>query len=212
MEIVYNESFTANSSDLTNIVVGMKQAGCEVIFPSCYTQDAKLLFNTMKSMNYSPLIIGGGSGFLYPAFGEELGDLVDGIVSASSHNFDVQTVLNNEEIASIGEKFEEEYGYFMPEQGVSAFSAVYLIAQALEAVGTTDTEAVMNGIRALTCTSATPGGAVAFDETGANANAHAVIVQWQTGEDGVYRPYCVFPESEATAEFQMTDELETMQK
>ena len=50
---------------LTNIVVGLKQAGCEVVFPTCYTQDAKLLFNTMKSMNYSPLIIGGGGGFLY---------------------------------------------------------------------------------------------------------------------------------------------------
>ena len=188
LEIAYDESFTANSSDLTNIVIGMKKAGCEVIFPSCYTQDAKLLFNTMKSMNYDPLIIGGGSGFLYPAFGEELGDLVNGIVSASSHNYDTQTIMNNEQIAEIGAKFEEEYGYFMPEQGVSAFSAIYLIAQALEAAGTTDHEAVMEAIRSLTCEAATPGGAVAFDETGANNSAHAVIVQWQAGEDGVYRP------------------------
>lgn len=212
LEIVYNEAFTAGSSDLSNIVVGLKQAGCEVVFPTCYTQDAKLLFNTMKSMNYSPLIIGGGGGFLYPSFGEELGELVDGVVSVSGHNYDVQTITNNEEIADIGTQFEEKYGYFMPEQATSAFSAIYLIAQALENAGTTEHDAVMEELRALTCTAATPGGAVSFDETGANVNAHAVIVQWQKGEDGVYRTNSVFPDTEAGAEFQMTADLEAMMK
>lgn len=212
LEIAYNESFTAGSSDLTNIVVGLKKAGCEVVFPTCYTQDAKLLFNTMKSMNYSPLIIGGGGGFLYPSFGEELGELVDGVVSVSGHNYDIQTITNNEEIADIGAKFEEKYGYFMPEQSASAFSAIYLMAQALENAGTTDHAAVADAIRALTCEAATPGGAMAFDETGSNNNAHAVIVQWQKGDDDVYRTNCVFPDSEAGAEFQMTDDLKAMQK
>lgn len=212
LEIAYNESFTAGSSDLTNIVVGLKQAGCEVVFLTCYTQDAKLLFNTMKSMNYNPLIIGGGGGFLYPAFGEELGDLVDGVVSVTGHNYDIQTITNNEAIADIGQQFEEEYGYFMPEQSASAFSAIYLIAQALENAGTTDHDAVADAIRALTCLSATPGGEVAFDETGANVNAHAVIVQWQKGDDGVYRTRCVFPDDEAGAEFQLTEDLKAMQK
>ena len=212
LEIAYNESFTAGSSDLTNIVVGLKNAGCEVVFPTCYTQDAKLLFNTMKSMNYTPLIIGGGGGFLYPSFGEELGELVDGVVSVTGHNYDIQTITNNSEIAEIGQKFEEEYGYFMPEQGASAFSAMYLIAQALENAGSTDHAEVAKALRALTCEAATPGGAVAFDETGANNSAHAVIVQWQKGDDDVYRTRCVFPDDEAGAEFQMTDDLKAMQK
>lgn len=209
-EIAYNEAFTAGSSDLTNIVVGLKQAGCEVVFPTCYTQDAKLLFNTMKSMNYSPLIIGGGGGFLYPSFGTELGDLVDGVVSVTGHNYDIQTITNNEEIAEIGAKFEEKYGYFMPEQATSAFSAIYLIAQALENAGTTDQDAVMTELKALTCETATPGGAISIDETGANVNAHAVIIQWQAGEDGVYRTQSVFPAEEAGTEFQLTADLEAM--
>lgn len=209
-EIVYNEAFTAGSSDLTNIVVGLKKAGCEAVFPTCYTQDAKLLFNTMKSMNYNPLIIGGGGGFLYPSFGTELGELVDGVVSVSGHNYDIQTITNNEEIAEIGAKFEEKYGYFMPEQSTSAFSAIYLIAQALENAGTTDQDAVMKELKALTSEVATPGGAISIDETGANVNAHAVIVQWQAGEDGVYRTRSVFPAEEAGAEFQLTADLEAM--
>lgn len=210
LEIAYNESFTAGSADLTNIVVGLKNAGCEVVFPTCYTQDAKLLFNTMKSMNYSPLIIGGGGGFLYPSFGKELGELVDGVISVTGHNYDIQTIMNNEEIADIGAAFEEKYGYFMPEQGASAFSAIYLIAQALEKAGTSEHQAVAEALRSLTCEAATPGGAVSFDETGANNNAHAVIVQWQKGDDGVYRTRCVFPDTEAGTEFQMTDDLKAM--
>jgi len=33
------------------------------------------------------------------------------------------------------------------------------------------------------------------------------MVQWQKDEDGVYRPHNVFPASEATVEFQLTDLL-----
>lgn len=212
LEVAYNQSFTANSSDLTNIVVGLKNAGCEVVFPTCYTQDAKLMFNTMKTMNYGPLVIGGGGGFLYPSFGKELGDLVDGVVSVTGHNYDIKTISGNETIADIGAQFEAEYGYFMPEQAASAFSAIYLIAQALETSASTDHDAVAEAVRALTCTAATPGGAVAFDETGANNSAHAVIVQWQKGDDGVYRTRCVFPDNESSMDFQMTNDLKAMQK
>lgn len=34
------------------------------------------------------------------------------------------------------------------------------------------------------------------------------MMQWQKDEDGTYRPHVVFPASEATVEFQLTDLLE----
>lgn len=212
LKIVYDQSFTAGSSDLTNIVVGLKDSGCQVVFPTCYTQDAKLMFNTMKTMKYSPLIIGGGGGFLYPSFGEELGSLVNGVVSVTGHNYDIKTITQNPEIADIGAQFEKKYGYFMPEQAASAFSAIYLMSQALEKAGSTDHEKVARAMRELTCKSATPGGAVKFDKTGANVSAFAVVVQWQKGDDGVYRTRCVFPEEEAGAKFQLPEDLKAMQK
>ena len=209
LEIAYNESFAAGSSDLTNIVTGLKSAGCEVVFPTCYTQDAKLLFDTMASMNYHPLIIGGGGGFLYPSFAEALGDTVDGIVSVSGHNYDIKTIKDNDEISDIGQQFYDKYGYFMSEQSTSAFSAIYLIAQALEEAGTTDHEAIKDTLANITCKAATPGGEIKFDDTHANTNAHAVIVQWQKGEDGTYTTRTVFPDDEATAEFQLPEDLKS---
>lgn len=213
LEIVYCEAFTANGSDLSNIVVGLQNSGAEVVFPTCYTQDAKLLFNTMKSMNYSPLIIGGGGGFLYPAFSEELGDLVDGVVSVTGHNYDLQrfSTSGNQLFADFGTKFEEKFGYFAPEQAVATASAIYCAYQAMEITGSTDGATIADALHTLKVDTLTPGSAPAvFDETGANTAAHAVIVQWIAGEDGKYRTRCVFPTDDASAEFQLTDGLKAM--
>jgi len=158
LELVYDQSYTSSSSDLSSLVVGLMSSGCEVVFPTSYTQDAKLLFNTMVSYGYSPLIIGGGAGFLYPVFGSSLGDLVNGVLSVASHSYDSATIRNNPAFADVGERFEARFGYFMPEQGVSAYNAVYLVSQALENCASTDGETLMNAIRALKITSLTPGG------------------------------------------------------
>lgn len=207
LQLVYDKSYTAGSSDLSSIVVGMMNAGVEVVFPTSYTQDAKLLFNTMTANNYSPLIIGGGAGFLYPVFAKDLGPLVDGILSVASHNYDAKTIVSNESLSKVGEEFEKAYGYFMPEQGVSAYNAVYMVSKALENGKSVKATDVMNEIRKLNITTLAPGGALKFNEAGWNTNSVAVMVQWQKGTDGKYRCRTVFPESEATVEFQLTDLL-----
>lgn len=209
LELVYDQSYTASSSDLSSIVVGLMNAGCEVVFPTSYTQDAKLLFNTMVSYDYSPLIIGGGAGFLYPVFGQDLGDLVDGVLSVASHSYDAASIRNSKDYTDVGERFEKRFGYFMPEQGVSAYNAVYMVSQAIEKCGKTDGEAVMNAVRELKITSLTPGGELNFQDNGWNKNGLAVMVQWQKDDDGIYRPHTVFPASEATVEFQLTDLLKS---
>ena len=65
----------------------------------------------------------------------------------------------------------------------------------------------MNAIRELTISTLTPGGELKFEENGWNSNSVAVMMQWQLDEDGEYRPHTVFPDSEATVEFQLTDLL-----
>lgn len=207
LNLMYDQSYQANSSDLSSLIVGLKNAGCEAVFPTSYTQDAKLIFNTMLQNRYSPLIIGGGAGFLYPVFAHDLGTLVDGVLSVASHNYDAKSIRQNRDFGQIGEDFEKKYGYVMPEQGVSAFNAVYLVAQALENTASTDPAKVRDGIRALTITSLTPGGPLGFDGTGWNRKSAAVMVQWQKDNDGTYRPHTVFPPEEATVEFQLTDML-----
>jgi len=212
LTLVYDQTYQPAASDLSSIVVGLMNAGCEVVFPTSYTQDAKLLFNTMVQYRYSPLVVGGGGGFLYPVFAQDLGDLVDGVLSVASHNYDTKSVRQNPLFANIGEEYEARFKDLMPEQGVGTFSAVYIISQALEKAGSTDRIKLRDTIRSLTITTPTPGGALNFNAGGWNQNGACIMAQWQKDKDGVFRPHAVFPPSEATVEFQLTDMLKARVK
>jgi branched-chain amino acid transport system substrate-binding protein len=205
--LAYDQKYQASSSDLSSLIVGLMNAGCEAVFPTSYTQDAKLIFNTMVQYKYSPLIVGGGAGFLYPVFARDLGPLVDGVLSVASHNYDAKTVRQNSQFARIGEEYEAKYKEVMPEQGVSAFNAVYLVAQALEKAASTDTTKLRDVLREMKITSLTPGGGLNFNRAGWNQNGVAVMIQWQKDQDGIFRPHSVFPPSESTVNFQLTEIL-----
>lgn len=201
-EVVYDESFTTPSSDLSSLVVALKNSGAEAIFPVCFSQDAKLLFNTMNTMDYHPVIVGGGAGFLFPAFAQELGEDVDGIVSVGSNSWDSKSMTDNQELAEIAQQYEEKYGTFMAEHAVGYYNNIYIIAKALEECGSTDGAVLRETIANLHIPTLQPGGELNFDETGANTNARAVMIQWQKCEDGEYRPKTVYPEEEANAAYQ----------
>lgn len=196
LEVVFDASFPANGSDVSSLITNLKASGAELILPVAFTQDAKLIFNTMSSMDYHPLVLGGGAGFLYPAFGEELGDAVEGVVSVASLNWDGNTYKG--EFADIASTFEQKYGYFMSEHSAGTFNHVWIIAQALEACGTTEGAVLTEAIRSLKVESIQPGieSVLNFDENGANLDAKPVIVQWQKDADNVYRPHTVYPEAQ----------------
>ncbi len=197
LEVVFNESFPANGSDVSSLITNLKASGAEMVLPVAFTQDAKLIFNTMSSMDYHPLILGGGAGFLYPSFAEELGDAVDGVLSVASLNWDSTSFSGD--FSEVARQFEEKYGYFMSEHSAGTFNHVYIIAQGLEACGTTDGAALAEAIRGLSIETVQGGktGVLALDENGANKDALPVIVQWGKDEDGTYRPHTVYPVDQA---------------
>lgn len=204
LEVVFDASFPANGSDVSSLITNLKASGAELVLPVAFTQDAKLIFNTMSSMDYHPLVLGGGAGFLYPAFAEELGDAVDGILSVASLNWDGATFTGD--LADVATTFEQKYGYFMSEHSAGTFNHVWIIAQALEACGTTDGATLAEAIRALKIASLQPGktNTLDFADNGANLDATPVIVQWQKDEDGTYRPHTIFPTAQVSegVEFQ----------
>lgn len=201
-EIVYEESYPAGLSDASSLVVGLKSSGAEAIFPAMFTQEAKLIFNTMKSMNYNPVIVGGGAGFLMPEFATALGDDIDGVTSVASMNWNSKNVVDNSELVEITTAYEEKYGIFMCEHAVSAYNNLIILADALERADSTDGPVLMEAIRAADVATFQARGNVKFDEVGNNVNAYPVIVQWQKTESGDYKPISVFPEDMANGEFQ----------
>lgn len=202
LEVVFNESFPAGIADASALIANLKQSDAQVVIPSCYTQDAKTIFNTMKSMNYNPVIVGGGSGFLYPAFANELQDAVNGITSSASGSWDTKSVQDNEAFKMVPELYKEKYNEFMTEQALASYNIIWIISQALETSGSTDKDVLRDTIRGMKIETMVVGGELAFDETGYNTNAYSIINQWQKQEDGTYLPRTIFPEKAATAKYQ----------
>ncbi|NLF27376.1 MAG: ABC transporter substrate-binding protein [Clostridiales bacterium] len=208
LNIVFNQSFPAGFSDASSLIAGLKASSAQIVIPTCYTQDAKTIVTTMDSMNYAPVIMGGGGGFLYPAFATEFGDDCIGIASTAGSNWDVAGILNREEYAGVNDKYVAQFAdQFMPEHAVSAYANIYLIYNALEAAGKADPISLQAALRTISCDSCMPGNIIEFDETGLNKNATCIIVQWQKTDSGALALRTVYPESEATAEYILPEAL-----
>jgi ABC-type branched-subunit amino acid transport system substrate-binding protein len=89
LNVIVEESYPAATlTDASTIVTKLKQAGVDLVMAVSLTEDAKLIINTMKAMNYAPVLFGGGEGFIWPPLEAELGDSVNGIISAAVWNLD----------------------------------------------------------------------------------------------------------------------------
>ncbi len=200
-EVVYEESYPIGLTDASALVANCKSSGAQAVFISSFPQEAKMITNAMKSINYFPVIVGGGGGFLFPEYATALGDDVEGSVSVASSSYDCQTIVNGD-FKDVPAQYKEKYGVFMCEHAVTAYNNIILLADALERAGSTDGEALAQAIRETDMMSMQAGGAVQFDEVGNNKNAVPVIVQWQKQDDGAFEAVTIWPESEATAEYQ----------
>lgn len=194
LEIVFDESFAPGLTDASAIVTAMKNSGAEVFIPATYASESKLFIETMKSMDYYPLIIGPVA---WPSLQEALGDSINGILSTGNWNPYTAVVQNDPEKKAIVEEFEERYGYFMTEIAGPNYVAVQIIAEALENTASTDSVEIRDYIASnefenTLMTDST----VKFDETGQNINAHAVLAQWQ---DSV--PCAIYPTEYSVTEF-----------
>ncbi|MGE5553070.1 MAG: ABC transporter substrate-binding protein [Betaproteobacteria bacterium] len=198
LEVVLYESYPHGFTDAGPLVTKIKASGAQIVFPVAYTTDAILIINTMKSMKYNPFIIGGGAGFLWPAFGEALGDNVNGFVSVASWNWDSKNITRNPQMADVPKRYEQRFKTFMTEHAGPTYTAVRLIAEAVNQAKSADPLKVRDALSKMDFTKGSYGqlmqpGSVDFDNNGWNSGVHPVMIQWQDG-----KPRTVFPEADAS--------------
>lgn len=178
MGIVYDDSHPNTITDVTPILTAVKSSGAAVNFIYTIEQVAKLLFTTSRDLEYYPMMITANQ---TPSFYDALGDAINGTLVACNWTYGNKNVVENPEFKAVTDAYEETYGYFMDQSAGGVYSSVMIIAEALEACGTTDGEILRDTIRAGSYETLLDG-TVTFDEGGANNNASAVIAQWQDGE------------------------------
>jgi len=201
MVIAVDENYEAGKlSDASPIVTKLRNAGVDVVFPSCYANDAKLLMTAMNAMKYKPIIIAGGSAFTWPSLLNDLGDDVNGICSADGWVWDNKATRDFSEFQKIRERYEKENNEFIPGQGGPSIISFMLIVEAIEKGKSADSVSVRDELRKLNADNspwfkAYCVGKGSFDNAGYNAGSVPIILQWQDR-----KPRCVYPPEAASSE------------
>ena len=201
LNLVMFEAYPRGFTDASPLVTKIKASGAQALFPIAYTTDAKLIINTMKSMKVSPVIIGGGAGFLWPAFAAEMGASVNGFVSVASWNWDSKSVSSDPNLAAVTRRYEEKYKSFMTEHAGPSYLAIRMLAEAMEQSKSSDPQKIRDALATFDQKGGISGlmqpGMVRIDNSGWNSAVHPVMIQWQDG-----KPRTIFPDEDANRAFQ----------
>jgi len=196
LTVVMDTAYPSDITDATPLVADIKKSGAQLLFPVSYVTDAGLILNALKATNSNVLVIGGGAGFIWPPIEKAIGASVNGLVSVASWNWDSKNVLDNPDLVSVTQRYEQAYGTFMPEQAGEAYAGVWTIADALEKAASSDPQKVRDALAGLSVSSGGAAlmqpGTVAYDQTGFNSPTHPVMIQWEKN-----KPRTVFPVSDA---------------
>ena len=208
-QVAYYSLYPSTISDMSSIVTSLKAADVEILFFTGLDQDSKLMFNTMAMMDYNPVVIGGGSGLLYPTYADALGDDVCGLVSSSMGCSNTATAMADPDYKALVETCYEEYGHEGGDYLLCYDSFFKIITAVLNETKTIDRETNNRAMKSmefdtLYTTIDENGNATTklyFDERGTCPNAILTMVQYQQTEHGNV-PVCIYPEAYATHELQ----------
>lgn len=194
LNLAFDQSYNvAAFTDATPLITALKAADVDVLLPSSYPADLSLIFTAMGTLNFNPLVVGGGAAMTWPSLYVDLGDAVNGLTSVDSWVWDQTGAREHEGWQVMNKWYEEQFGEFIPGQAGPTLFSIMLAYSAIERIGSADPIAIRDELRVIDETNVDwftiPNGVGKFDPvTGLNTGARAVMMQWQNG-----RPTAVFP-------------------
>lgn len=192
-------------NDTSAVVNKIKGAQPDVIFAGGPVGDITRIIKNLRGRGVEAPIVGtGGTGFLVKGLAEGLGEQVNGVLSLSAWNEDMQ-ISGAEAIGQASEAYKKRYDEpFMPQEAGESYVAVYLIKEAIEQAKSNDPKKIRDALAGMNVDSgpqaAMPPGKITFDETGMNKFATPIMIQWQ---DQV--PKTVWPEDVAATEPKLSE-------
>jgi branched-chain amino acid transport system substrate-binding protein len=184
VEIIIDEVFAADVTDLTTVVTKLIDKQPDVVLNACYFQSMVLLTQTFVGMGFEPkAMLCSSSGETDNDFIPTVGNNADGFFTVSGWGEDV--LLSMPDKTWIGEKYKELYeGEHYTAESAAGWSAAMVICEGLEAAGTDESEALNAAIRALKIPRDSWWNIYPYElefdqETGKNFNAIPVMGQFQ---------------------------------
>ena len=191
IKLVADVKYRANSPSLTSEVQQLKSAGTEIVLATSYTSDAILFLRTMEELGFKPkAIVAQDAGYVEPTFLSAVGSKAEGLISRSSFSLDLASV--RPALTQVNKLYRERSGKDMTDNTARAFTAMMVLADAINRAGSPDGER----IRAALAQTDIPGTrtimpwpVVHFDAMGQNTDATPIMVQHQAGSYHTVWPF-----------------------
>ncbi len=129
MKVLLREKYEAGSVDFKPLLTKVKAAQPDVIYMISYVMDASLLMKQIKELRLdAKLFAGGAAGFAISEFIDNAKDAADYVVSATLWTED----LKYPGARAYADKYKAKYGAFPSYHGASAYSALFVVKNAIE--------------------------------------------------------------------------------
>jgi branched-chain amino acid transport system substrate-binding protein len=178
IEVVMDEAYTLGITDATPLINKLRASGAQAVFPVSYLNDSLFIIRTMRQQRVTIAVIGGAAGYIIPDFEKGLGEFAADVLSISPSNYDLAPALTD--------PFRKRFGYFMGHEAINHAVALDVLVQAIDRAKSAKPNAVTEALHGVRFeggwTKAMPGGAVQFDQSGANTLSVPIMVQWRNKE------------------------------
>ena len=187
-------TYSASTASLSTEVTKIAELDPDLLITIGYFADTSLLVKELNERGIEPTMVCGVSngGISDTKFIEDFGETVENYLDLN-YRFNP----NSEKTEGLLTTYKDKYGDDMSVHAVWGYESIYVIADALERAGSSDSEALKKAMHETNIEDhvLAQAGSITFDEKGENVNAAGVLVQIQNGKHVV-----VYPKEFAEAE------------
>ena len=180
MKVLLKGKYETGSIDFRPILSKVKAAQPDVLYMASYVMDASLLMKQIKELRIDvKLFAGGAAGFAIPEFLDNAKDAADYGITATLWTQQLKYPGAKE----YAEKYKAKYKDYPSYHGASAYSAVYVVKDALERAKDYTAERIREAMKATNVKTAF--GPVKFEDKEGYQNqnfSETLVIQIQKGE------------------------------
>ena len=187
-DVVYNELYSVGTLDHSSSVSKIKSLNVDWVYVTGYTQDLVLVRKQMSDLGLHAPIITMITGPAYKEFVDSLGDLAEGVTSASWWHH--ATSYKSNDVFGTTAEFTREFrareGYDPDYVHASSAAALVVLQEAIENAGSKDRAKVREALTKID--TMTFYGPIKFGDNGMNQVRKLPIIQIQGGKPVVLAP------------------------
>ena len=195
LKFVVTSAYNKTATDLSSLILKLKEAKPDIIFAVGYINDAQLFCNQLREYGAVPkALVGGGAGYTDPQFEVGQGKYANGVFGLDMPSNLPLSAIKNDAVRQLAQDFRERYKKNYNEDVPLAAEVVFvgtyaLLNDVLPQAKSMKPEDIRQAAMSVHVKDTIMGWEVKFDEkTGQNIGANPIAYQWQEGKKTIVWP------------------------